>query len=412
MEKNERTLMQTNALQKLLSCNNLLLKWGTGIGKSKVAILAFHMLISQFPNNKYLLVIAERAHRKNWREESVKTLGEKETDFIFSHLTVICYASLHKYEHTKWHMICFDEVQHIQSEKRQKILKTLHSEYVLALSATPGKIAMQVLKDVFGTFETDACSLQKAINKNFLSEPLITVYSLKLNNTVQDTELIIKMNHFSKTPIHDVYKNRWKYLKNRKAYLKYVLILKCTEQEKYDYINEQYDYYRNQYLYNWNLRAKNKFLRCASKRKAYLGEIKTKKVKTLIDKLKEENNRFICFCTTIKQAESLGAKNAIHSKRTDSLNLIQQFNEKKINSLFAVGMLIEGQNLEDLDEVVIIQLDVNERQFIQKVGRAMRSKYPHIHIFYYRNTRDEELYKEAIENINKDYIKYENSIEL
>lgn len=412
MEENERTLMQTNALQKLLSCNNLLLKWGTGIGKSKVAILAFHMLISQFPNNKYLLVIAERTHRKNWREESVKTLGEKETDFIFSHLTVICYASLHKYEHTKWHMICFDEVQHIQSEKRQKILKTLHSEYVLALSATPGKIAMQVLKDVFGTFETDACSLQKAINKNFLSEPLISVYPLKLDNKIQDTELEIKMNYFSKIPIYDIYENRWKYLKNRKEYLKNVLILKCTEQQKYDYIDDRYKYFREDYLYNWNMRAKNKYLRYASKRKAFLGEIKTAKVKILIDRLKKENKRFICFCTTIKQAESLGAKNAIHSKRIDSLDLIQQFNEKEINSLFAVGMLIEGQNLEDLDEVVIIQLDANERQFIQKVGRAMRSKYPHIHIFYYKNTRDEELYKEAIENINKDYIKYENSIEL
>ena len=407
-----RDIMQATALQTLFSYNNLLLKWGTGVGKSKVAILAFHMLISQFPNARYLLVIAERAHKKNWKEEFIKVLGEEEGDYIFKHIIVICYASLHKYENTKWDMICFDEVQHIQSEKRQTILKTLYSEYVLALSATPGKTAMQALENTFGTFEIDSCSLQKAINKDFLSEPLITVYPLKLNNTVQDTELIVKMNHFSKTPIHDVYKNRWKYLKNRKAYLKYVLILKCTEQEKYDYINEQYDYYRNQYLYNWNLRAKNKFLRCASKRKAYLGEIKTKKVKTLIDKLKKENKRFICFCTTIKQAESLGAENAIHSKRADSLNLIQQFNEKKINSLFAVGMLVEGQNLADLDEVVIIQLDANERQFIQKVGRGMRSEHPHIHIFYYRNTRDEELYKEAIENINKEYIKYENSIEL
>lgn len=40
--------------------------------------------------------------------------------------------------------------------------------------------------------------------------------------------------------------------------------------------------------------------------------------------------------------------------------------------------------------------------------RMYRSKNPLIYIFYYKNTRDEEYLKKALEGINEEYIEYEN----
>ena len=48
--------------------------------------------------------------------------------------------------------------------------------------------------------------------------------------------------------------------------------------------------------------------------------------------------------------------------------------------------------------------DNSERATIQKWGRSMRAEKPMIYIFYYRNTRDEEYLKNAIEDIDKKYI--------
>ena len=88
-------------------------------------------------------------------------------------------------------------------------------------------------------------------------------------------------------------------------------------------------------------------LQTGLERKRFLGECKTDYVKLLLYKLR--NMRYICFCTNIKQAELLGNKNAIHSEKKDSLEILNQFNFKKINNLFAVGMLQEGQNLVDIE---------------------------------------------------------------
>ena len=154
--------------------------------------------------------------------------------------------------------------------------------------------------------------------------------------------------------------------------------------------------------------VKNKWLQCGSKRKMYLGLLKTDIAKSLIKKIGKK--RLICFCTNIEQAEYLGGLHAVHSKRKESLSIIDTFNEKKISSLYAVGMLQEGVNLNDIQVGVIIQLDGEERAFIQKFGRTLRADTPEQYIIYFKGTRDEEYLKNALENIDKKYIKkYENN---
>ena len=151
-----------------------------------------------------------------------------------------------------------------------------------------------------------------------------------------------------------------------------------------------------------NEAIKFKWLQAGNKRKILLGEAKKDAVKVLLDKL--EDKRYICFCTNIKQAEELGGNEAVHSKNSKSFDVLDSFNNKEIDHLFAIKMLQEGQNLVDIQAGIIIQLDGEERTFVQRFGRSMRADSPIQFIFYYVGTRDEEYLNNALQDIDKQYI--------
>ena len=235
-------------------------------------------------------------------------------------------------------------------------------------------------------------------------EPKIKLIPLELNNTVYSETIIEEWGKKDKRLTATcIYADRWKFLRDKKTVPNGKLIIQCTQKQKYDYLCEKFEFYKKRYMCNRNEALKNKWLQIGSQRKVYLGLLKTQVAKEVLKKLKKK--RFICFCTNINQAEALGGNNAIHSKKKGNLEIINKFNEGKINSLFAVGMLQEGMNLNDIQAGVIIQLDGEERAFIQKFGRTLRADTPEQYIIYFKNTRDEEYLQKALENIDDKYIK-------
>lgn len=404
-----RTSIQNRAVEKLFMYNNLLLKWGTAMGKSRVAVLACDYILDRELDPQILLLVAERAHKDNWKKEFVKFLGEERAKEVLGIVTIECYASMHKYKNTTWNFIIFDECHHLQSEKRQEILETMDSYYVLALSATPGRAAYDALSWTFGRFEIDEISTQDAIDSEYLPEPRIVCIPLELERFERTETIDMKMSNKTVITISDNWSNRWKYLRNKQKYARYEIIFHCTQKEKYEYINEQFEYWKKQYFRNQgNERLKNMWLQWGSKRKRFLGELKTAKALELINGLRESSRRFICFCSSIEQAHALGGEKAVHSQNKNSPAVIQSFNDRKIDEIFAVGMLVEGVTLTDIEAGIIVQLDGNERQFIQKSGRMYRSENPLIYIFYYKGTRDEEYLQKALEGINEEYVEYES----
>jgi superfamily II DNA or RNA helicase len=130
-------------------------------------------------------------------------------------------------------------------------------------------------------------------------------------------------------------------------------------------------------------------------------------VRRLIERL-PKNNRFICFCASVAQANALDYVNTISSKRPAKSNqlIIDKFNSKQIDHIYAVGMITEGMNLTDIQTGIIVQLDGKERLFLQKAGRVMRSDFPNIYIMYFKDTQDEKYLKEALENIDSKFIQH------
>lgn len=373
------------------------LLWATGVGKSAAAIKMANKYIGKTKNKNVLLVVAEVAHKENWQKEFEKW------GMINANLTIECYASLHKYQNTNWDLIIFDEAHHLGSDLRLEVLSSMRSSKNILLSATLNRGMLNELENILGYIAPHKIGLQDAIDFNILPGPHIHLIPLTLDNIKTDQWIVEEWGDENKRiPIYTDLRDKWKYLRNKKQYPNIKLCMRCTALQKYNYLTEQTEYWKKKYMSCRQEYMKNKWMQIGIQRKRFLGEVKTHIVKRLIEKLKDK--RYICFCASVAQAEYLGKENAIHSKVKKTQSIIDAFNEKKIDNLYAVGMLQEGQNLVDIEAGIIIQLDGSERPFIQKFGRSLRASDPHQYIFYYKNTRDEEYLNNILEDFNSDYI--------
>lgn len=403
--------LQIQSLPLIKRSNRVALQWCTGLGKSKMAIdMANYLADKEFEEYEeplnVLLVVAETAHKSNWKIEFDRW-GLKTDNVVME-----CYASLKKYRNSYWDLVIFDEAHHLGSDLRMDVLTELHARNIILLSATLPDQVMQAVTGVFGEFVTSKVTLKQAIEWGILPAPKVYLIPLTLDSTYPNCTIIEEWGKKEKRVTHKCkFHERWEYLKNKNKYPNVTLEISCTQQRKYDYLSDQFEYWRSQFFRTRQEFIKNKWLQVGSKRKRFLGESKTQAVRLLLHKIQDK--RFICFCTSIEQAELLGGKNAIHSKKDNSLDIIDDFNTKKIDNLFAVGMLQEGQNLTDIEAGVIVQLDGQERAFVQKFGRSLRATDPVQFIFYYKNTRDTEYLENVLEGINEEYItEVDNLIDL
>lgn len=397
-------MTRDNITQEVLDLSNkhsnLLLECATGVGKSRIALEVMQL----HKCSKVLLCVAEIVHKNNWYEQF--KLWKIPTPKEF---TCITYASLKNYGGTSWDMVILDECHHTNTDIRSALLNSIASDRVLALSATVNKDVVETLEVAFGRFCVYKYNLRAAIKDNVLPSPSIKVVPLSLNS-IDPNQIWIEHWGLAKNrkTIECSFAERWKYMS--KAYRadnpSVTLRIHCTEQQYYDFIGEKYEYYRKQYfIFPDKEYLKNIWLQWGIKRKVYLGTLKTHVVRQLA--LSLGRKRFLCFCTNIDQEKTIAGGNYINSTRRDNEDIIRKFNQGDINSLYAVNMLREGQNLKNIEIGIMTQLDGNTLSFIQKLGRILRAENPLVYIFCYKGTRDEEYLNKALENIDKEYVEYE-----
>lgn len=357
-----RQELQEKAVQRLHKNHRLLCQWATGTGKSGV-VLKF---LKDNPVD-CLILVPEQNNIENWEEEFHKF------SVPLDNVTIACYASFHKYSGTKWGLLVFDEAPHIDTERRKAICDSVTGEYVLALGAVIDDDEIFTLESKYGHFDKSYVSLSQAISWNILPSPEIIVIHLLLDT--KDRDYWYKGNAYS-------------------AFEYYHILNKNVSQAV-----EQF----NLSASVWN---KQKMLRAGNERKRFLGKIKEDAVRMICSKLIREHKRFLCFCSSIKQAESLGKHFAFTSKTPASMRLLDRFNNHEIDSLYVVGKLIEGQNLVDIECGVITQLGGTSRITVQELGRIMRSKNPVIYIPVFDDTKDDSFLYTVTSNIPDTYIKH------
>ena len=399
---NIKTRFQEKELNKLYGKYRVILKWATGCGKSKATIDLINYAVDKYHKKvvKVLFVVAERAHIKNWQDEMFKwnlKIDKVATD-------VICYASLHKMENADYDIIVFDEAHHVFTEKRLNIIRTLKAKYVFLLSATLSKNKTFEIEGIYGRFTVSTVTLKDAIDSDILPDPRVYLIGLELDNTIPNQKIVIGGKDV-KGPVIS-WEKRTKYI-----FKNYSCVIRCTQRQKYLYYTDTMEYWKRRYEYSHSNFHHNRWVNTGSMRKRFLGELKTRYVRRLLLTIPEDK-RFVCFCASVAQAEAIAKDKTISSKRATKANqsIIDSFNAKQLNQIFAVGMITEGMNLTDIQAGIIVQLDGKERLFVQKFGRSMRAQDPVSFIFYYKDTQDEVYLKNALENIDKKYIRHITNI--
>ena len=366
----------------------LILSWATGCGKSYAAI----NLQARMKSKKTFICVAEIAHIENWKDEYIKHGYE----YLLETTEIFCYASLKKYRNKSCDLLLLDEMHHFGSENRLDIFRTIKYNAIIGLSAT---ISVEDKIDFTTTFSKPVINLitmEMAIEMEILPKPKVYLIPLKLDNSKKSETIEFKRGR-NINEIHCDYLQRNSYIYAKNKYPTLNLIIHCTQQEKYDYLEANYERAR--------IFKRSGWLRHGGIRKKFLSDCKTDKLMEITQNLELIEKRFICFCGSIEQAEILGKDNCIHSKK-EVKSIIHKFQSKEINSLYAIKMLTEGQNLEGIEAGIIGQLDGTERPFVQRNGRMLRAEFPEIYVLYFVGTKDEDYLQNVINTIPGEYLIY------
>lgn len=346
-----RDELQDAAAVRLEKAKRLICQWATGTGKSNI-VLKF---LRKHPEFNCLILVPEQDNIQNWYDEFIKF------DVPYDKVRIVCYASFHKYKDTKWDLLVFDEMPHVDTEKRLAICKAVSGNYVLALGAVITWEERKSIEDVYGKYDLSWISMSKAIEMKILPSPTINVVHLQIPKQ---------------------YRYKYDELQAKVA-------------------NAKKAFDKNPAEFN-----RIRMLCAGSERKRFLGSIKDFVIRELCKNLESKGKRFLCFCSSIKQAEAIGEDHAFTSKTPVSMRLLEKFNNHEIDSLYVVGKLIEGQNLKDIDCGVIGQLGGTHRITVQSVGRIMRSDKPIIYAPIFDDTKDEDFLSTLIDNVPRNCIKH------
>lgn len=383
------------------------LEYGTGTGKTFASLNAISN--SVYVQSKGLILVAETSHKVSWSLEMIK--HSIQLDYVID-----CYASVSKHENETYDWIIMDEI-HINcfglntSLGLEPILS--RAKKVIYLSGTIPDYVKKALYKRHSKQEVNwiSFSTSQAIDNNILPEPKIYVIDVPLDKSKE--YIFVKSKggkQAHKGPIVNcTYKEMFTKLKELKGQKFYTLNITCNETEYYDILSNEVEFSRTRYFGSKQSFLQIDWQRKAGKRKSFLGNIKLDAAKKLLEQ--NINYRTLWFCNSIEQADEIGSNVTdgivIHSKtNVVPKKVINDFNSKKINHIFAKGMLKSGVNLEDVQVGFFVQVDNSSVSLNQILGRVLRSTLPILYVFRCVNTKDDEYIRTALEDINPKYIYY------
>lgn len=342
-----------------------LLFMATGVGKTRIPIL-----FAKKKKNKVkkicLIVPTERLRDEDWYREFYKwDAGE-----LWDNVTRICYISADKIINQEFDLVILDECHNI-TEKSCKFFKQNKVKNIIGLTATkPKSFEKNWLLSNIGLEEVFSLSVGEAVNEGFVSPFKITVIYTQLDETTKNVEAGNKTKRFY-----------------------------TTEKESYRWVNNKIN--MSEFLGNKN----NKNLLLKRMKLIYNLKSKEQVARKIINSL-DGNDRTLVFCGSINQANNL-SEHRFHSKSGKSS--LTKFSNKEINLLSCVNSLNEGANLPDVDKAIIVQLNSNEKDLIQRIGRVVRYReghLAHIYIICAKDTQDEVWLQKSLANIDKSLISF------
>ena len=343
--------------------DNLLVQLPTGYGKTLIAIkvIAKHLK----SNGRFLFFVPTVDLIENTKRDFIKHGFE----YLISQGDFVCYASSHNYTENSYDVVVLDEIHNAISDLRTDSISKISTNKRIGLSATVDEDSRELLNKICGWFEYTK-TLQQAFKEGVLVEPEIRYVDIELDNKTK------RHKYKLKTSTKD-----------------------CTDREYYDLLTSSITYWRERYQDSGEQFAGNKMKSLGSQRKSFLADCKEYTLRELIKTLGA--SRFICFCGSVAQAKRLGPKESCssHTSKKGNQELIDKFNNKEINRLFAKDMLKEGTNLVDTDYGILVQAGNKEKDFVQMLGRTLRSEKPVFYILRANDTVDVRFLKNSTKQL-------------
>ena len=355
--------------------------WATGIGKTRAATTAMNDI-----GGKWLIVHFMDVHKNTWLDEK-----------ITADVTFVTYKSLAKYKNQIFDGIILDEGHHI-SPANLIALNEIGAEYKIILSATIPSEKKELMYQWCNTLKVNKIEVQDGINRGLLPRPKIILCPMTLDKT-EPTEIYdfvkrkggfwktITYKYFVENPaIHAMWTNYH---------------ITCTPQEKHDLLTGDILHFSKLYFAEKEIWQNTRWQQANMARKTFLSNVKQKATRRIHEIFKESEGRYLVFAHILEQLQELTACNIVHSKMKNNQRVIDDFNAKKINSIFTIEMLTESQNLVEIDYVLIGTLNTNQSGNFQKFGRSLRGELPIIVIPYVKGTIDEKNMQKFIGNMAK-----------
>lgn len=375
--------------------NHFLLDYFPRVGKSISAI----ELVKKWDSKKVLILSDALLTNKQWRENI-----KKYNPHLLNRIHIQCYQSLHKIDKDAYDTILLDEFDLATTQKRLAFIEEFKVEHWIAMSGTltPNDIhEFRLLTK--GKYFHAKVEFKQAVKWGILPQPKVFKVRLDLDKTNPYLLYHYSNDKKKKNEIVSFY-DRWESVKNKKVNT----IVKCTEHQYFDILESEISKWTG-YEKEFNLPpeersstvlflqkigitriiCKNKVKKLGNQRKKFFADIKNKYMRRLLNELPQDSRKLI-FCNDTAQADMLNEKFAVHSKRPESVELVEDFNNKKINTLFACKMVDRGIDFIDVDYLIIIQSSGAQGGQVQRFGRALLSKNPKVVLFYVNNTKDEQ----------------------
>lgn len=362
----------------------------TGIGKSKIVIdrivrqVGTTSIGAYKEKEHYIVVPTVKLRDTTWKEEFEKW---NYSDIYKNYIRTICYDSLHTLVGLKNITVYLDEGHNI-TEAHVSFFEVNKIDHIILLTATKPRsdAKKEILRKLcpYIAFELDT---DEAVKLGIIAPYEITVVTAPLNNK----DLTIKAGNKTKS-----------WMQTEAAAYEYATSkIKSVKGTPFDLI----------------------------RRRTLLSNLKSKldaaqKVLDLIP----INLRTLIFCGSIEQAitvcpyryysrpsiskkdkpETIAKKERLIENWPGNSDLIA-FKAEVCTRMSCVEALNEGENIENLDLAVMVQIDSNPQNFIQRMGRNLRFRPGHIGkiiIIGADGTEDMRWISKATFGLVKDNIRY------
>jgi superfamily II DNA or RNA helicase len=352
------------------------LEIATGVGKTKIGVRAAIEAVKDDPDCKILWAVPKEQLRDNDAPAEFAKWGASE--LFTKNVVAECHQTVYKWSGEHFKLVVSDEIHNALTEKYGDFYRNNTYEQLMGLSATIPSDKQLIIMGVAPICYT--YSLQEALEDGVVSPFDIVV----VNHVLNSTKKTIQAGP-AKAPYFVT-----------EAYMYQAL---CKEVQ------------RAFFTKNSNYIQAAQF-----KRMRFLFNLPSKIEPTarLLESLKKEKT--ILFGNSTTALDQL-TPYAVHSNKDkkENVEILRMYSEGEINLIASAEMLKEGVNLAGLQRLVMLSYNSSSKDFVQKIGRAVRfeeDKLAKAYIFKTMNTKEDDWFLKMTQDIDLSNVTHISSNQL